>query len=452
MDGKKRKLHLAFLESPDDLPGALAGDEGGLPDGFIITRCGNNDDRSMILREIRKGNGASLLPVFLDEFLSDEEREASDGSARTREDMEAVAEDILKRLRDVEETSLRKSLDLRLLAFLYSREGKKLRPVLDPLSRGLYSYPLMDHLSGGMLEASVWITELLEKGYIREEALVDRIRSCPKCGGSHLNYVDVCPFCRSMDIRQVPFIHCFTCGRVGPQDAFVKEGALQCPYCGTRLRHIGSDYDRPMDNYICGSCSQTFAEPEVSCRCFLCGAWSSTENLSVRIYREYSISDKGILAVRSGSTEDLYSVLDTLNYMKPEPFRHLLNWQLDLSERPPVESFGLMIVSFSNLAEVRESAGRKKVSEMMDGLTKRLREIIRKTDISTRTPANDLLLLLPKTGEKGCTVLASKVKELENATRQPDGTYLELSVKTAVFPGDRQKGEDAVTLVARLKG
>ena len=204
MDGKKRKLHLAFLESPDDLPGALAGDEGGLPDGFIITRCGNNDDRSMILREIRKGDGASLLPVFLDEFLSDEEREASDGSARTREDMEAVAEDILKRLRDVEETSLRKSLDLRLLAFLYSREGKKLRPVLDPLSRGLYSYPLMDHLSGGMLESSGWITELLEKGYIREEALVDRIRSCPKCGGSHLNYVDVCPFCRSMEKPKIP--------------------------------------------------------------------------------------------------------------------------------------------------------------------------------------------------------------------------------------------------------
>ena len=207
-----------------------------------------------------------------------------------------------------------------------------------------------------------------------------------------------------------------------------------------------------MDNYICGSCSQTFAEPEVSCRCFLCGAWSSTENLSVRTFREYSISDKGILTVRSGSTDDLYSVLDTLNYMKPEPFRHLLNWQLDLSERPPVEPFSLMIISFPNLGEIRESAGRKKVSEIMNGLTKRLREIIRKTDISTRTTANDLLLLLPKTGENGCAVLVSKVMDLENATRQPDGTYLELSVKTAVFPGDRQKGEDAVTLVARLKG
>ena len=452
MDGKERKLHLAFLESPDDLPGTLAGDEGCLPDGFILSGCGKKDECRIILKEIRKGDGASLLPVFLDEFLSDEEREASDGSARSGEEMEALAGDILKRLREVDENSLRKSLDLRLLAFLYTRQGKKLRPVLDPLSRGLYSYPLMDHLSGGMLESSGWITELLEKGYIQEEALVDRIRSCPKCGGAHLNYVDICPFCRSMDIRQVPFIHCFTCGRVGPQDAFVREGALQCPYCGTRLRHIGSDYDRPMDNYICGSCSQTFAEPEVSCRCFLCGAWSSTENLSVRTFREYSISDKGILTVRSGSTEDLYSVLDTLNYMKPEPFRHLLNWQLDLSERPPVEPFSLMIISFPNLGEIRESAGRKKVSEIMNGLTKRLREIIRKTDISTRTTANDLLLLLPKTGENGCAVLVSKVMDLENATRQPDGTYLELSVKTAVFPGDRQKGEDAVTLVARLKG
>ncbi len=452
MDGKERKLHLAFLEHPDDLPGALADREEGLPDGFILSGCGKKEDCRMILKEIRKGDDTALLPVFLDEFLSNEEQEASDGLARTREEMEVLAGNIIKRFRDVDENTLKKSLDLRLLAFLYTREEKKLRPVLDPLSRGLYSYPLMDYLSGGLLESSGWIAELLEKGYIREEDLVDRIRKCPKCDGAHLNYVDVCPFCRSMDIRQVSFIHCFTCGRVGPEDSFIREGVMQCPYCGARLRHIGSDYDKPTDNYICGSCSQTFAEPEVSCRCFLCGTWSLTENLSVRTYREYALSDKGILAVRSGSTEDLYSVLDTLNYMKPEPFRHLLNWQLDLSERPPDEPFCLMIISFQNIGEVRESAGWRKVSEMMDSLTKRLRGIIRKTDISTRTSANDLLLLLPKTGKKGCVVLASKVKELEDVTRQPDGTYLELLVKTAVFPGDRQNGEDGVSLVARLKG
>ncbi|HPF86135.1 MAG TPA: diguanylate cyclase [Aminivibrio sp.] len=444
-------MNLFFLTDPGDLSATLSSG-GGLPDGFILGRCGSGSECGHMLRELRKGDETALLPVFLEDFPSDGDREAADGPARTKEEMENLAREIGNRLRDVDENALRKSLDLRLLAFLYSREGKKLRPVLDPLSRELYSYPLADHLSGGLLDSSRWISELLEKGYLEEESLADRIRACPKCGGAHLNYVDVCPFCRSMDIRQVPFIHCFTCGRVGPQEAFVREGPMQCPFCGARLRHIGSDYDRPMDNYLCSSCSQTFAEPDVSCRCFLCGAWSPADGLSVRSFREYSLSDKGVIAVRSGNTDDMYSVFDALNYTKPEPFRHILDWQLQLSGRPPVEPFSLMIISFLNVEKVKEKLGRKKVTEIMESLARRLRESIRKTDISTRTAENDLLLLLPKTGEKGCAVLASKVRELEKETLQPDGLVMEISVKTAVFPGDRVEGEDAVLLVARLKG
>ncbi|MBL3539847.1 diguanylate cyclase [Aminivibrio sp.] len=445
------EMNLFFLTGPGDLPAALSSGEG-LPDGFILGRCGSGSECGHMLRELRKGDETALLPVFLKDFSSDREQEAADGPARTRDEMEKLALKIGNRLRDVDEQALRKSLDLRLLAFLYSREGKKLRPVLDPFSRELYSYPLADYLSGGLMDSSRWLSELLEKGYLEEETLTDRIRACPKCDGAHLNYVDVCPFCRSMDIRRVPFVHCFTCGRVGPQEAFVREGSMQCPFCGARLRHIGSDYDRPMDNYLCTSCSQTFAEPDVSCRCFLCGTWSPVDGLSVRSFREYSLSDKGIIAVRSGNTDDLYSVFDALNYTKPEPFRYILDWQLQLSERPPAEPFSLMVISFPNAEKVRETVGRKKVTEIMESVAKRLRENIRKTDISTRTAENDLLLLLPKTGEKGCTVLASKVRALEKETRQPDGLVLEISVKTMVFPRDRVEGEDAVLLMERLKG
>jgi len=148
----------------------------------------------------------------------------------------------------------------------------------------------------------------------------------------------------------------------------------------------------------------------------------------------------------------MYSVFDALNYTKPEPFRHILDWQLQLSGRPPVEPFSLMIISFPNVEKVKEKLGRKKVTEIMESLARRLRESIRKTDISTKTAENDLLLLLPKTGQKGCSVLESKVRALEKETLQPDGLVMEISVKTAVFPGDRVEGEDAVLLVARLKG
>lgn len=89
---------------------------------------------------------------------------------------------------------------------------------------------------------------------------------------------------------------------------------------------------------------------------------------------------------------------------------------------------------------------------MLEGLSKRLRESIRKTDVSTRTAENDLLLLLPKTGEKGAQSLAAKLKKLEEETLQPDGASLKILVKTAVFPKDRIKGEDSPLLIARLKG
>lgn len=446
--GKKEKGVLYTLSSA----GELAVPGGTEPPRGYIVDSGEASADSSLARELRKRPETALTPVFFKGEPSDGEKECLDGFGLSVEEMQAISGGINEKLRDLEDGPLQKNLSLRLLTFLYSRDGKKLRPVLDPFSDGLYSYPLADYISGELMDSSRWISELLDQGYLEEGDLVDRIRACPKCGGAHLNYVDICPSCRSMDIRQVPFIHCFTCGRVGTQDAFLREGSLQCPYCETRLRHIGSDYDRPMENYLCSSCSQIFVEPEVSCRCLLCGEWSLTDALQVRSFREYSLSERGIMAVRTGTTDDMYSVFDSLNYTKPEPFRHILDWQLQLSDRPPVEPFSLMIISFPNIDDLKGTVGRARVTEMLEGLSKRLRESIRKTDVSTRTAENDLLLLLPKTGEKGAQSLAAKLKKLEEETLQPDGASLKILVKTAVFPKDRIKGEDSPLLIARLKG
>ena len=35
---------------------------------------------------------------------------------------------------------------------------------------------------------------------------------------------------------------------------FLSSGALACPKCTTRLRHIGADYDRPLENHTCNVC------------------------------------------------------------------------------------------------------------------------------------------------------------------------------------------------------
>ncbi len=430
------------------LPLHLPDESGPLPD--IVLLSGSESRR--LLRSLRATAATALLPVFLEEPADGPSNEIADGNGLSPGRMEEIAEDIHIRLKDLDIEAVRDSLDLRMLAYLHSRPWKRLLPVISPLSPGVYTWPLADALSGGLLETDAWIDSLLERALIQEGDLIERVRFCPRCDGGHLNYVDICPFCRSMNIVQVPFIHCFTCGRVGPQDVFFKAGELQCPFCGTKLRHIGSDYDRPMENYLCNDCSKSFAEPEVSARCLLCGNWSITDELVPKNFRMYSLSDKGILAARTGTIEDVYSILDTLNYMKPQPFMHILDWMLKLASRPPVEPFCVMLLSFPGFDRFIEQKGGRVAMEVLGTITRRLRDMIRSTDVSTRTEQGDLLLLLPKTPLEGGRVLSARIMALSDLAVQPDGTRIELDLKMTSIPEDLNKEEEARFLIARLRG
>ncbi len=144
----------------------------------------------------------------------------------------------------------------------------------------------------------------------------------------------------------------------------------------------------------------------------------------------------------------MYSVFDALNYTKPEPFRHILDWQLQLSGRPPVEPFSLMIISFPNVEKVKEKLGRKKVTEIMGNLARRLPGENQKNRYQHQDGGKRSSPSSPPTGERGCAVLASS----EGSEGPAFSLVMEISVKTAVFPRDRVEGEDAVLLrVARLK-
>jgi GGDEF domain-containing protein len=420
-----------------------------LPAGFILSAGKKRAER---IEAIRGRNDTALLPLFLDGEPAAGEIELVDAPSSSESEMEQTAESILERLGEIDQNLIRRNLDFRLLAFLFSRKNKTLRPHLDPYSPGLYSYPLAEALSMQELDSDRWIQDLFEKGYLTEGVLVDRIRRCPKCDGAHINYVETCPSCDSIDIHQVPFIHCFTCGRVAPQEKFLTDSGLQCPFCHTKLRHIGSDYDRPLENYECRDCSHTFNEPKIACYCLLCGKRSTPEELVPRSFREYALSDKGFMAVRSGVTEEMYMLLDTLNYMKPEPFNYILDWMLRLAQRPPVDPFGLLVVSFPNLDELSATMGRHKSLQLFDALAKRLKELIRSTDISTRTSRHNLVLLLPKTPKTGAGIVASRIRDLREFTRQPDGTVLDIAVKLAGFPDDLRRGETAELLLERMQG
>ncbi|MCX7828753.1 MAG: hypothetical protein N2315_06040 [Thermanaerothrix sp.] len=257
--------------------------------------------------EMRGTVEGALMPLFLTSPVGGKGEAVCDGAGLSGEDMARFVGDIEDRMKDLSRSMLAESLDYRLLAFLYTRPQRDLEPLMIPLTSQVYHWPLLEALGRGRLEPKGWISSLLDRGFIREvspSGLVERVRYCPRCDGGHINYVDLCPFCSSMDFEQVPFIHCFVCGRVGPEEDFLKSGEMRCPFCGSRLRHIGSDYDRPMENYRCRDCGKSFPEPVVSCHCLICGLMSDPEALVPRNFYRYRITDKGILAVQSGELED----------------------------------------------------------------------------------------------------------------------------------------------------
>lgn len=404
-----------------------------------------------VLMELRSHRDRGLIPAFVegetDRFLA----ELCDGVDLTEAQMSSRAEEIWDRLQGIQWDLLGSSLDYRLIAFLYSRPHRGLSPVLRPLTGRVYLWPLMEALGGGKVDPQGWIARLADGGYLEEGELVERVRFCPFCDGGHLNYVDLCPSCGSMDIENVQFIHCFTCGRVGPKEDFLVTGEMICPFCAARLRHIGSDYDIPMENQRCRDCGAAFSEPRVSCHCLLCGQWSDPADLIPRNFRVWRLTDKGVLAAQTGEMQSRYEVMDTLNYMKPEPFRHILQWMLNLSRRPPVEPFCLLSISFGDLDAFVARVGLRRAMETLRSIMGRIKEMIRTTDVSTRSEHEEILLLLPKTPLEGGLVVARRIGQIRSALPQEVASSLPLEVKIASVPEDLDDSADVDLFLAKLR-
>lgn len=285
----------------------------------------------------------------------------------------------------------------RLLAFLYLRDGARLVPVLDPAYRLLYRYPLVEAVAGAAAEAPDWLGNLVRRQLLEAQELVDRVRHCPACASAHLMFVDVCPQCASIQIARTELLHCFTCGHVAEESAFVSEGGMRCPNCRTALRHIGADYDRPLSQYRCGSCHHIFVEPDVLARCLQCATATEPDHLDIREVSVLRLSTRGRVALRAGDIAESFAALESANYVVPSYFQHMLGWMLLTARRHKELAFSLVRVEFLNVPDVLEAIGPTRSFMLLDEFARRLREILRSSDVTTRTAEDHLLLLLPFT-------------------------------------------------------
>lgn len=411
------------------------------------------DARSMVqqLKALRASPRQALWPAFIDREWSETAVDLSDGVFADYRPAVLEADKISTILAELPRDRLQDNKDLRLLGFLLSRQGRVLRPLRRWRHPRVWYYPVVEAMAGDS-HPHVWLKNLQDKGLLAPADLLDRLRHCPKCDSPHLSFVDVCPNCQGLNIESKSFLHCFTCGNVAPKERFLTTGALVCPRCDAKLRHIGSDYDRPLENKVCNGCGFIFNEAEVRANCLACDAVNPPEQLVARPVHVLTLTETGRLTAKHGDLENIYALLDDLHYVRPTYFTSMVDWMLAMSRRYPEELFSIIGLRLTNVAELTDALGHDRVSALLEGFAERIRAILRTTDLTTRTAEHDFWLLLPRTDLKGREVVLGRIMDIRAATKQPEG--LELRLENACFtaPEDALGGEDAELVMARLAG
>lgn len=339
-----------------------------------------------------------------------------------------------------------------LLAYLWLRAPGSLKAVRMPQSPALYHYPLIDALGDDQLNGHALVQSLVQRNLLESSALVDRIRLCRSCGSGHLNYVDVCVECSSLDIVREPSLHCFTCGHVGAQAEYLKDGVLLCPNCLTRLRHIGTDYDRPLENYSCKACAAFFVDADIQARCLDCGQQHTPDELLVRPIHDHHLSEAGLLAARQGLERDFDQYFGGLSLVGVNAFKTLLDWQLELIARHGSPTFAVLGVRFKNLGKALDRLGPQRGHALLDTLIERIQVAIRDTDRCTRTSEDHLWLLLMCTDSVGLQRVTERLNQISELFVGQDLQDIVLTTSGCVAPVDLVEKEDAELLMARLAG
>jgi len=415
------------------------------------------------LVELRESAEFCFAPIYISRTMKQLDIMV-DGITANIEERLPEALSILERGARVSPDALQDNHNLRMLTYMYVRgEDHLLLPVCAPFSQWIYSYPqmalLLDSSSKGakilrpedlsglerlrsfrfdteMIMALRAVAFLEDNGYIERYALVDRVRKCPKCKTGHLNYVDICPNCGSIDFEKKLMMHCFTCGHVAPDSDFRKNMSFVCPKCNTVLRHLGSDYDHPLESHECNNCGAKFIAPDVKADCLFCRARTDPSDLTAVNVYSYKLSGKGSAAVRTGNMQMEVQLFDGQNNLKFGYFCNILEWMREYRKRYSDEVFTIIGLKFSNLYEVETSLGEDLYKKIMDELIFRIRSMVRNTDITTSSAPDTFWILLPRTIFDNSRILAERIEQLNDMLEIKAEKKIEIRARSFQIPAE----------------
>ena len=400
--------------------------EPDAPADALVIQDGSETQVLDFLIRLRSHKSSRFVPVFFLGQRPDLLLSLGDGVVESLDEVVQHSLSQHERYRQLSEGLLDLGDEFVLLAYLYVHDVS-LFPASRIGDRQYYHYPLLDCLGIKASEAGPWLTRLERDDLLSEKTLQDRVRCCPDCASNHLNYVDMCGSCHSLRLAKTAFFHCFTCGHVDRELAFVGEGRLTCPSCSTRLRHIGSDYDRALKTWYCQDCQARQNEPLIMARCMNCQKLSEPSDLNVQMVKAYTLSQRGKFTALLGAEDRVLESLDILNFMPYPVFVKMVYWQLMLTRRYEDLGFGIIGIRLPSLHVLGSRIGAGNAAAFFERFAKSLRELVRDTDLLSRADPTTLWLALPKTGAEGCKRLHERIRKLENSAATGDNTPLSLT-------------------------
>lgn len=363
-----------------------------------------------LLYKIRQTPAFRFTPLFYYGELQAKEQILFDGLAD--DSLLEKTQAILERLELIpEDIKTSEDLEMIILIYLFSRQPYSLKGFLDCQNTYVLSYPLINlYIHQEFFDSWRFLQGFVQRDLLIEKTLVDEIQACPFCSSGLLNFKNSCPSCHSIDIKSQHFIHCFPCGHIAPINEFMTREQLICPRCNAKLRHIGIDYDKPLEDKSCNHCHEYFSEAEIQVACIACKKLLNPEELESRRLYDYALSKRGelfALGIEKKIERHFSYLFDLIDY---QSLIAIIEWQKNLMERYPSIHFCLLGLQVKNMEALIQQHGLFNTEKIILELFNQIKQLLRKTDLVSKV--NEcIIFFLPMTDLKGGKTLANKIHD-----------------------------------------
>ncbi|AYV24758.1 diguanylate cyclase domain-containing protein [Vibrio mediterranei] len=391
--------------------------------GVVCVLNLNNEEQDRMLSQIHRSNYGwswrvfTCQPSFLSDYLSDGLVDSDWLSSKEKH----LPFEKLNRI--INEPSDK------LLAYLWLDEARTLSPMKVISETAIYRYPLLDIYHNQVRTPFRYLHRLVDADLIEADQCVDRVRYCHSCQSGHLNFVDTCPSCHSIDIKTFDALHCFTCGHVDDAKLFLSRRTMSCPKCHTELKHIGVDYDRPLELYDCNNCHQEFVESDVVAKCMTCDHTNSINELTSRSYYHYSVGESAQRYLLDDQLESKRNIILS-GSVTTSVFEATLAWKNQLSLRHKHQDL-LIGIKVQNIDDYILKFGDVAYIEFISAFSEQLESLFRTTDLSCQYTDDVFFILLPHCESSFLSVIETRISEFAGKV---DSELLSLIVKSWLLP------------------